>query len=186
VRSHEGAAKPYARALFSLAQERGQVDAVSGELDRAVDLLSDAALRDFFARPWVAVSAKRNAATEIATRANLSPLMRDFVTLVVAQGRAEALPAIGTVYRDLADAEAGRVRAQVRTAVPLTDTERAALAARLRRTLERERGTPVSVVVDEVVDRKLLGGFVAEVGSLVIDGSLDGQLARLKARLARG
>ena len=33
---------------------------------------------------------------------------------------------------------------------------------------------------------ELLGGFVAQIGSLVVDGSLDGQLARMRERLARG
>jgi F0F1-type ATP synthase delta subunit len=36
------------------------------------------------------------------------------------------------------------------------------------------------------VDRTLLGGFVARVGSFVLDGSLDGQLQRMHERLARG
>jgi F0F1-type ATP synthase delta subunit len=41
-------------------------------------------------------------------------------------------------------------------------------------------------VIDETVDKNLLGGFVAEIGSLIVDGSLDGQLARMRQRLARG
>jgi ATP synthase delta (OSCP) subunit. len=36
------------------------------------------------------------------------------------------------------------------------------------------------------MDTSLLGGFVAQVGSLILDGSLDGQLARMRERLARG
>jgi F0F1-type ATP synthase delta subunit len=36
------------------------------------------------------------------------------------------------------------------------------------------------------VDGTLLGGFVAEIGSLLVDGSLDGQLAQMRDRLARG
>jgi F0F1-type ATP synthase delta subunit len=41
-------------------------------------------------------------------------------------------------------------------------------------------------VLDERVDQSLLGGFVAQVGSMVLDGSLDGQLARIRERLATG
>ena len=40
--------------------------------------------------------------------------------------------------------------------------------------------------MEEIVDKNLLGGFVAEIGSLVVDGSLDGQLARIRERLAKG
>jgi F0F1-type ATP synthase delta subunit len=65
--------------------------------------------------------------------------------------------------------------------VPLSEAERSALAGRLSRALGGKH-----VVLEAVADRKLLGGFVAEVGSLLVDGSLDGQLARLHQRLARG
>ena len=42
------------------------------------------------------------------------------------------------------------------------------------------------VLLEEVTDRELLGGFVAEVGSLLVDASLDGQLARMHRRIAQG
>jgi len=65
--------------------------------------------------------------------------------------------------------------------VPLTPEERQALQQRLGRRLGGKQ-----VSLDEVVDQRLLGGFVAEVDSYIVDGSLDGQLARLRDRLARG
>ena len=68
----------------------------------------------------------------------------------------------------------------MRTAVPLTESDRAALGARLSRALGGQQ-----VLIEEVVDRNLLGGFVAEIGSLIVDGSLDGQLQKMKERLAK-
>jgi F-type H+-transporting ATPase subunit delta len=65
--------------------------------------------------------------------------------------------------------------------VPLTDDERRILAGRVSRALGGR-----TVLIEEVVDPGLLGGFVAEIGSLIVDGSLDGQLARMRQRLARG
>ena len=80
--------------------------------------------------------------------------------------------------RNMVDADLGRVRAQVRTRVPLTDGERDALRARLAGvTGARE------VIVEEHADDTLLGGFVAEIGTYLVDGSLDGQLARIGERL---
>ena len=87
---------------------------------------------------------------------------------------------IADAYRDLVDADSGRVRARVRSAVALTEQERATLASRLGAAVGK------TVVVEDRVDQELLGGLVAEVGSLVADGSLDGQLARIKDRLERG
>ncbi len=175
------AARPYARALWEVAKERGQTDAVERELDVVAQALGQApALRDLFARPWVAGSVKRAVAQEVAGRLGLSPLTRDFVVLVARQGRGELLEGMAEVFRRLVDEDRGRLRAHVRTAVPLSKSERDRLAERLGRALGGKQ-----VILEETVDRGLLGGFVAEVGSYIVDASLDGQLARLRERLAR-
>jgi F-type H+-transporting ATPase subunit delta len=175
------AARSYAKALYELARERSQAERIGAELAEVEQLVrEDAELAHFFARPGVSAAAKRSAADEIAQRLGVGKLMRDFVGLVAAHGRGNLLPEIGDAYRALVDAELNRVRARVRTAVPLTEAEKTSLAARLGTALGKH------VTVNEVVDQNLLGGFVAEIGSLIVDGSLDGQLARLRERLARG
>jgi F-type H+-transporting ATPase subunit delta len=182
VKASAGVGRSYAKALFELARERNQVEAIARDLATVGELFArDAELRAFFARPWVASSAKRAAAAEIAVRLEVSTLARDFLALVAAQGRVDHLDAIITAYRELDDEAAGRVRARVRTSVPLSEAERSSLAGRLGRVLGGKQ-----VVLEEVADRELLGGFVAEVGSLLVDGSLDGQLARLRDRLEHG
>jgi F-type H+-transporting ATPase subunit delta len=176
------AARPYARALWDLAKERGQVDAVGRELELVAETIGQMpALRDLFLRPWVAPSVKEGVAREVAGRLDLSPLVRDFIALLVRQGRGDQLAGVAEVYRDLVDEDLGRLRAHVRTAVPLTEEERQQLRERLGRALGGKQ-----VVLTEAVDRELLGGFVAEVGSYIVDGSLDGQLARMRERLAKG
>jgi F-type H+-transporting ATPase subunit delta len=182
VKQDHATATAYAKALFSLAKERNVTDAVASDLARVVELFEhEAELRRFFALPWVGGPAKRNAAVELAARLELAPLMRDFLALVAAHGRAAQLPGIAIAYRDLADEAAGRVHARLRTAVPLTPEERDTLARRLRGALGGR-----DVVLDEEVDTSLLGGFIAESGSVVVDASLDGQLARLRQRLVAG
>ena len=173
------AVKPYARALHDLARERQQTDAVARDLQAMVDLLhQDAELRDFFGRPWVSAAAKREASMAIAARLELAPLVRDFIGLVARAGRAQDLDAIAAAFRNMVDADLGRMRAQVRTRVPLTEGERDALRTRLASvTGARE------VIVEEHADDTLLGGFVAEIGTYLVDGSLDGQLARIGERL---
>jgi F-type H+-transporting ATPase subunit delta len=176
------AARSYARALYELAKERDQSEAVAKELDTVVAFIGgEPQLRTLLGRPWVPAAAKRGIAQEVAGRLNLSQLLRDFVGLVARQGRAQALGDIALAYRQLRDEDEGRVRARVRTAVPLNDAERRALQQRLGQALGARE-----VVLDETVDGQLLGGFVAEVGSFIVDGSLDGQLAQLRERLARG
>lgn len=176
------ATKAYARALHDIATERQQADAIAGELETVAETIrASRELSELFARPWVPAAAKQSTAVEIVSRLGVSTLTRDFVGLVARQGRAADLGAIARTYRALVDERAGRVRARVRTAVPLTAGERAQLEQRLGRVLDGKQ-----VVLEEVVDPELLGGFVAEIDSYIVDGSLDGQLARMRERLARG
>src|SRR5258706_7423335 len=136
MKHNEAVAKSYAKALFDLAKERQQVDAIATELDAVARMLTEqAALRDFLSRPWVAPHAKRAAATEVATRLSVSPLMRDFVALVAARGRADYVPAIAAAYRRLDDESKSRARVTLRTAINLTDAERDQLGDRLSRLL---------------------------------------------------
>jgi F-type H+-transporting ATPase subunit delta len=180
VAGQTAAARSYAKALFALARERQSVDAVARDLDAVVAAVTgEAELQAFFERPWISANVKRKVAADIATRLGVSPLVRDFLALVAARGRAGQLHDIAAAFRDDVDRDLGRVRARVRTAIPLTADEKTALQARLSRALEGKQ-----VLLEEVVDPGLLGGFVAEIGSLIVDGSLDGQLARIHQRLA--
>ena len=205
MKSQRVVARPYARALWGLARERHEVEAVGRDVHTvAATLAGEPALRELFARPWVPPAAKRAVAMDVVQRLDVSALVRDLVGLVARHGRADHLGAIAETFRDLMDEEQGRARARVRTAVPLTPDERQALEQRLKRVLD---GTPrgaqrqgagaatgqpapgeriTGVTLEEVVDQQLLGGFVAEVDGYIVDGSLDGQLARLRDRLAKG
>ncbi len=169
----------YAKALLAVAKERDQTEVVSRELgDIAATFESDGELRDFFARPWIPATAKRAVTTEVAQRSDLSKLTNDFLA---DRGRTDYLKAIDEKYQKLLDADLGRVRAHVRTAVPLTDAQRGLLSAKLAQALGGRQA-----VLKEVVDRAMLGGFIVESGSVVLDGSLEGQLERLRRRLASG
>ncbi len=182
MRGREAVAKRYAKALFSLAKEQARTESVTRELKAVIEALEgNRELSEFLGRPWNTAAAKRETVAAIAGALELSKLMRDFVALLAVRGRVDHLREIGAAYAELVDADVGRVRARVRTVVPLTETERAVVAARLRQGLGRPE-----VVIAEAVDTSLLGGFIAQVRSTVLDGSLDGQLARIRERLARG
>jgi F-type H+-transporting ATPase subunit delta len=181
ARHNEAVAKSYAKALYELARERNQVDAVQTELQNVAAVVEgQPQLQAFLSRPWVAANVKRGAATDVATKLGLSPLVRDFLGLVAARNRADYLGPIAAAFRALDDEARGRVRVKLRTAISLTEQERTALTARLSRVVEGKQ-----LVIEESVDSTLLGGFVAEVGSMILDGSLDTQLERLRDQLAR-
>jgi F-type H+-transporting ATPase subunit delta len=182
VKASPAVAKSYAKALFALATEQQHADQVEGELAQSAALVAgDHELAAVFGRPWISPANKRKIAEAIGQRLELSKLSRDFLALIAAHGRADHLAAIAAAYRDMLDTARGRVRARVRTATALTESDRTALSARLARALGGKQ-----VLIEEVLDQDLLGGFIAEIGSLIVDGSLNGQLARLRQTLARG
>ena len=181
MKSQEATAKRYAKALVAVAQEGGNMEAVGRELDAFLQVFaSEPELQGVLLRPWIKPPERRAVAREVAQRAGLGKLVQDFVSLVVERGRADHLAEIAEAYRGLVNEALGRVSAEVRTAVAMSDDEKRQLSERLGRALGKQ------VVLEEVVDRTLLGGFIARVGSYVLDGSLDGQLRNMRERLARG
>jgi F-type H+-transporting ATPase subunit delta len=174
-------ARRYAKALYGLTREGGRLEATADELGRFAALLeAERELRDLLAWPWVKAVAKRAVVVAVADRLGLSPLTRNFLALVAQRRRLGLVGEILAAYRALVDDAAGRVRARVRSAAPLGETERAALRARLGQRLGK------MVLLETEVDPILLGGFVAEVGSQVLDASVAGQLRALRERLITG
>ena len=175
------AATPYAKALFEVAKERDQLELVGRELGEAAATFGSVAeLRDFFARPWIPATAKQEVAVEVAQRSGLSKLTSDFLALLAGRGRTDHLAVIADKYQKLLDQELHRLCAQVRTAVPLTDEARGTLSAKLERVLAGRH-----VLLEEIVDPTMLGGFVVESGGVVLDASLEGQLEKMRRHLGQ-
>ena len=181
MRAQEGTARRYVKALHAAAAEAGAGEAAGRELAALLDVLNENHQAvDVLARPWIKPADRRAAALTLAKQAGCGTLVQSFVALVAERGRLDHLAAIVAAYRDMEDAALGRVRAQITTALALTDAEKDQLARHLQAELGKQ------IILEESVDTNLLGGFVARVGSLILDGSLDGQLARMRERLVRG
>jgi F-type H+-transporting ATPase subunit delta len=181
VKRDAAVARRYARALLALASEARRAEAVADELAAFEQLLTgERELREALLRPWVKATTKRGIVLDVASRLRLSPLTRNFLALVAQRRRLDLLGEILAAYRASVDEAAGRIRARVRSAAPLSDAERGAIRERLGRRLGK------TVLLDTEVDPNLLGGFVAEVGSRVLDVSVAGQLAALRERIIKG
>jgi F-type H+-transporting ATPase subunit delta len=180
MRRGAAVARRYAKALLGLAHAEARLEPVAQELATFDRVLADEApLRNALLRPWVKAAHKRAIVIAIAERLQLSPLARNFLALVAQRRRLAFLPDILAAYEALADEAAGRVRARVRSATPLGDPERAAIRERLGRRLGK------TVLLDTAVDPSLIGGFVAEVGSRLLDMSVTGQLRALREHISR-
>jgi F-type H+-transporting ATPase subunit delta len=140
-------------------------------------LESSQELREVLATPAVPIGRKKAVIGRIAEALGLSRLPRNFLYVLVDHRRIGSLTAIIQQFEDVVDSHLGFVRADVASAGPLSDAQRAALGAQL----ERLTGKKVRMRVE--VDSALIGGAVARIGSTVYDGSVRGQLAALERRL---
>lgn len=174
-------ARRYARALFALAREEGRIEEIRRELDALGGLLeANEELAHSILRPLFPSGERRRVLRAVCERLGSSDTVRRFCSFLVDQRRVVELDAIRSAYRALADDAAGRMRARVVSASPLSDAQ----LDRLRRALAERTGRELDLDVE--VDASLIGGAVATVGGLVFDGSLRTQLQQLRATLMRG
>jgi F-type H+-transporting ATPase subunit delta len=173
-------ARRYAKALFSLAVEKGRIEAWNDSLHalgQAVD--ASAELRDVLQNPAYTREARAAVVGQLAATLKLDAEPTSLLQLLGERNRLSGLSAIVGAYRELADAELGRLRAKVTSAVPLDDAAILAIAEKL------SAATKKQVLVERAVDPAILGGVVAQVGSVVYDGSLRTQLEDLRSTLKR-
>lgn len=168
----------YARALFEIGVDRGNFAQLGQELrDLASVYGTSADLRQALENPVFKPAEKQAILRAVLPRVAPSQPVQRFALLLLDRGRIGLLPAIARAYELLADERAGQVRATVTSAVPLAAGE----LDRVRRALEQRTGK--KVILDSAVEPNLIGGLVARVGDLVLDGSVRTQLDEMRRRL---
>jgi F-type H+-transporting ATPase subunit delta len=172
-------ARVYAEALFGIARDRGEVEALGAELREFTELVHAAPdLERFLATP-VLEPAVKVAHLRKALEGRASAVMTDFLSLLVAKRRAGQLRWIADAYRAMADEHAARARISVRTARPLSEELRGELERMLRGLLSKE------IVIDSEVEPALLGGAVVGIGDKVYDGSIRNRLGQFRKQIMR-
>ena len=175
------AAHRYARALFSLAREAGEVASIRAELDDMARLLAaNPDLQRRLFQPLHPVHERREVLKSICAQGRGSQMIQNFFAYLIEKRRLVVFEAIHGEFNRLADEAAGRIRAEVHSASPLRDQQR----ARLVDALARRTGKQINLIVH--VDPSLIGGAIVTVGGLVFDGSLRTQLSQLRATLTQG
>lgn len=171
-------ARRYARALFGIGVDAGNFEALGQEIGELATLwTSSPDLRELLENPVFRPEEKRRVLEQLLPRVAPTAEVRRLAMLLLERRRIMLLPAIARAYRDIADAHSGRLRARVTSAEPLTPTA----VDRVRLALEERTGK--KVIVETAVDASLIGGVVAQVGDLVLDGSVRTQLADLRTKL---
>lgn len=169
----------YAHVLADLV-DSGAVAAATlrGDLrDVCAMMASSPALGAVLTSPAVGWEDKAKLLRRLAAASGLAPITRNFLLVAAERGRMNLLPAIEHTFEQLLLDRQGIVRAEVASARTLSEDERSALEQELGRQLG------VKLQAHYHTDQELVGGFIARVGDQVYDGSLRGQLDRLRQRL---
>jgi F-type H+-transporting ATPase subunit delta len=171
-------ARRYASALLALADQGKQVEAVEAAILGVADTFrKDAGFRRMLTHPLIPAKNKQEFLKQVA--AGVPRLLEEFLNKLVESGRIGFLPEIAEVFDDLADQYAGVVRMTVESASPLTDAQRAKLAAKLGAVAKGRK-----VELESKVDPALLGGVRLRVRDTVIDGSVASRLKALREQLS--
>jgi F-type H+-transporting ATPase subunit delta len=175
--------KRYAQALVDVVTEPGSNIDPQQAMDqlRAVAALVAGSddLRGALLSPAVSPSRKRAVILKLTTPLNIHNKIRNFLYVVIDHRRVHEIPSIAEAFEVLLDEHLGFVRADVSSAKDLTDSQRAALEAQLTRMAGKKAKLKFTT------DPALVAGVVARIGSRVYDGSVRGQLEKLRETLAK-
>jgi F-type H+-transporting ATPase subunit delta len=167
----------YAQAFFEAAKAENRLAEAAEQLQRIGGMMRDyPELSKLLISPDVEPEKKVDVVAK-ALHGEWSDLLKAFVHMVVAMGRAAELPGIVDAFQAAVDAYAGRMRVLVRSARPLPEAVLKRLRARLEKT-ERKQ-----IELSTEVDPALLGGLEIRLDHRIIDGSVRRQLNELRQRL---
>jgi len=166
----------YARAVFQLAVENGQLDTWSEDLRVVAVALENAELAGLLDSPQVPASVKIDTVKQVLGD-SVERLALNLVFLLAVRKLSHLVPGILDEYGRLVDAHGGIERAEVVSAVGLDDGQQSAIL----QVIEEIVGTEVRLA--SRVDPEILGGLIVRVGDRVIDGSVRARLRDMRRRI---
>ena len=170
-------ARPYAQAVFELAENAGDFGHWSDALHAMALVAANPYMGYLFNNP---ITSRRDAGQVLADVCGdrIDGRGKNLIRLLALNRRLHALPAIKEQYEALR-AEAERtVRAELDSALPVSEQEQQQIATALKTRLGRD----VELVYK--IDETLIGGAVIRAGDLVIDGSVKARLEKLAAAIS--
>jgi len=164
----------YATALFGLARDENQIDAVSRSLDTLEAAMAESPdFKTLVSSPLIGRAAAGKAVRALTPTLGVDPITAKFLGVLADNGRLSELKAVIKTVRKLAADNRGETTAEVTSAFPLNDDQVARIKSNLKARLGRD------VAIEARVDPTLLGGLVVRLGSQMIDASIRTKLNTL-------
>jgi F-type H+-transporting ATPase subunit delta len=171
-------ARPYAEAVFKLADEESRLGDWSGWLRTMAEVAGNADMQACIGNPQVSAGQLYELFLA-ACKAELPVEAKNFARLLVQNRRLGLLPEIREQFEALKLEREGVVDAEIESAFPLDDAQVAALVADLERKFKRKVSPRVNL------DRELIGGVRITVGDEVVDGTVRAKLAAMATAIAK-
>jgi F-type H+-transporting ATPase subunit delta len=173
----EEIAEVYARSLFEVAKEQGDLDRIHEELDEFTDALDENQdMRVFFFAPYFSSQEKKDGIKKVVDDADEN-LVR-FLELLAERHRLPVIFRIRRVFDDLWRKENKRLPVTVTSAVDLDDE----MVEGIGKKIEEQTGQQIEL--SSKVDPDVLGGLVLQVGNQVLDASVRNRLEKLRKSVA--
>ncbi len=170
-------ARRYARALFDVGTSKGNYEQLGAEMDSfAKTYAGSRELAEALTNPIFSRAKRRAVLDAVLERTGASQVTRNFALLLFDRERIAYVPSIARELRNLVDDRAGRVRAWVTSASPLSTDQTKQIQGALEGISHKQ------VILSTKEDPELLGGVVAKIGDVVYDGSVRTQLDLLRER----
>ena len=167
-------AKRYAKALFAVGQEEGTSEAFREALVALGDFLEKyPEAMDALTNLLYPMELREKVMAQLISELQADRYLANFLKLLVQKKRADILPEIATQFQALVDAAQNVSRGTVISASEISGE----LQAKVQSALENITGKKVILTTE--IDPAIIGGIVAKVGDLVMDGSIKTQLAGL-------
>lgn len=167
-------ARPYAEALFKASSS--DLSSVENWVEELASIASNPELQQFADNPKVPASQVFDLMTGVA-KSRLDDAARNFLHVVIENGRLTALPEIAAQFRALKNARSGSSDAVVYSAFPIDNTALTDVAV----LLEKRFGRKLNVSV--ALQPELIGGIRVVVGDEVLDTSVKARLEQMKLAL---
>ncbi len=164
--------RPYAVAVFRLAQEEGELGRWSEMLALLALVAQDATVKGLFASPKVNPAQLADLIVDVCGD-RLSKTGANFVRVLASNRRLGILADVRAGFEEERAKVEGRSQVMVSSPYPLADAQR----DQIRSAMARRLGTEVDLT--EETDETLIGGVMIRAGDLVIDLSLRGRLQSL-------
>ena len=175
---HTTTARPYARAIYTLATETSAIASWGDALALMAAVVADADMQEMLDEPQLSKTQKGELMLK-AIADKLTQQQQNLLMLMAENGRLGALPEVLSQFESYRAEAEGKVEAEIISAFALTSEQEQAITEMLKSKLGRD------VSITTSTDESLIGGVVIKAGDTIIDGSMKAQLESLAMTLGR-